>query len=899
GGEGTIGGYHGIREAEIRIAVAVHDRDAVQHLSPEDLDPDDDGVLDTIPWTEVLDSVAIVDGDGNPDFSFSDTVIPADGPFPAAAAARVTDGTGDFASLPFNDTVGDTPGSTNTPDTAAERVTIMEIQGAGHVSGLVSADPLDPTTGGSGPRVTTSGIVTAIDTNGFYLQDATGDGDIATSDALFVFTDDAPTVSIGDALDVTGTVSEFYPGGQGTGNLSTTQLSGAPEITVLSQGNELPTSVILGANGRPLPSETIEDDGFTSFDPQTDGIDFFESLEGMLVTAPQPVAVSGTSGFGEIFVVVDGGAGATGLSDRGTLNISPDDFNPEKVQIDWDFGLDPISANVGATFEDITGVISYDFGNFQINPTEQLVVIEPSPLQPEVTDLAGSENQLTVASYNVLNLDPVVEIQEQTNNGEARNVDDDIGDGRFEAIAEQIVNNLGSPDILGLQEIQDNTGGEIDDGVISASETFETLIDAIDMADDGVMNDSSGYAYIDNTFITDQASGGQPGGNIRTGFLYKEDRVSLVEGSVQTIGSQAPGDAFNGARLPLVATFAFNGEEVTVVNNHFSSKGGSAPILGVEQDFAARQEDVDVNGSLDERQAQSEAVAAFVADALAADADANVVVVGDLNEFEFVSPVTGLEDAGLTNLINTLPEDERYTFNFQGNSQALDHILVSDALLDGAEFDVVHTNSEFFDADDRASDHDPLVAQLTIGAATPDTVDVAVDFERQGFFSTQAIESIDGTPVDTDALPFIREAKNFGEVDVRLIATAPGREQLTFFGGEVGVSSAFDNIFAGEAGLVNDRENLKFNLRDGPFGDATEATFEFSEVRGDGEVRVRFFEDGDLIDRETYQIIDGQITADLDGASFDQVRIRALDDTAFALDGFAFDRMVEDDFLFG
>ncbi|MEO1314586.1 MAG: hypothetical protein AAFV27_12025, partial [Pseudomonadota bacterium] len=90
-----------------------------------------------------------------------------------------------------------------------------------------------------------------------------------------------------------------------------------------------------------------------------------------------------------------------------------------------------------------------------------------------------------------------------------------------------------------------------------------------------------------------------------------------------------------------------------------------------------------------------------------------------------------------------------------------------------------------------------------------------------------------------------------------------------------------------------------FNLRDGPFGDATEATFEFSEVRGDGEVRVRFFEDGDLIDRETYQIIDGQITADLDGASFDQVRIRALDDTAFALDGFAFDRMVEDEFLFG
>lgn len=127
---------------------------------------------------------------------------------------------------------------------------------------------------------------------------------------------------------------------------------------------------MLGAGGRALPSENIEDDNFASFDPETDGIDFWESLEGMLVTAPQPVAVSGTSRSDELFVVVDGGEGATGLFERGTLNISPDDFNPERVQIDWDFGLDAIDVNVGATFEDVTGVVSYDFGNFQINPTK-------------------------------------------------------------------------------------------------------------------------------------------------------------------------------------------------------------------------------------------------------------------------------------------------------------------------------------------------------------------------------------------------------------------------------------------------------------------------------------------------------------------------------------------------
>ncbi|MCK0097305.1 endonuclease/exonuclease/phosphatase family protein [Yoonia sp. F2084L] len=864
----------------------------------DDLDVDDDGVFDAPPWDAVLDSVSAVDGDPNPDVNYSDTIVPADGNFPAAGAARDVDGTGDFVPLPFGDQAGDTPGSTNDPDIPAPRLTIMEIQGAGHVSGLISDNPLDPSTGQGSAPVITGGIVTAVDSNGFYMQDPDGDGDIATSDAIFVFTGSVPGVAIGDAVDVSGTVSEFYPGGQGSGNLSTTQIGGNPEITVLSSGNALPASVILGADGRPLPSENIEDDNFTSFDPTTDGIDFWESLEGMLVTAPQPVAVSGTSGFGELFVVVDGGEGATGLSDRGTLNISPDDFNPEKVQIDWDFGLDAIDVNTGAVLDDVTGVVSYDFGNFQINPTEQIVVVEPSLLEPESTSLAGSENQLTIASYNVLNLDPIVEDQALTNNGEARNVDDDVGDGRFDTIANQIVNNLGSPDIIGLQEIQDSTGGETGDGVVSAALTFETLIDAIDMADDGIMNDSSGYAYIDNTFITDLASGGQPGGNIRTGFLYKEDRVSLVEGSVQTIGSQDPGGAFEGARLPLVATFAFNGEEVTVVNNHFSSKGGSAPILGVEQDFADRQEDVDVNGSLDERQAQSEAVAAFVADELAADPQANVVVVGDFNEFEFVSPVTGLEDAGLTNLTNTLPEDERYTFNFQGNSQALDHILVSDGLAADAQFDIVHVNSEFADADDRGSDHDPLLALLTIGDVAPDTVDVAVAFDSRGLFGTKATESIDGVAVDTDKLSLFKNAVSFRDVDVRLIAEAPGREKLTFIDGEVGVWSRGDSFFRGEIGLVNDDEALSFKLQDGDFGDATEAFFDFGDLRGNGDVEVLFLNDGMMIGSQVVDASAGAITAGQDGAAFDAVQIRAVGDTAFSLDGFGFERLVEDAFVF-
>ena len=183
----------------------------------------------------------------------------------------------------------------------------------------------------------------------------------------------------------------------------------------------------------------------------------------------------------------------------------------------------------------------------------------------------------------------------------------------------------------------------------------------------------------------------------------------------------------------------FNGQLVTVVVNHFSSKGGSAPILGIEQPFEARQEDVTVNGSLDERQAQSVAVQAFFSDLLAADPAAKIVVLGDFNEFEFISPLRSLEAAGLTNLTWRLDEHERYSFIFQGNSQSLDHILVSDSLRDMAHFDAVHLNVEFAETPARASDHDPLVVGLEIALPTPSSKD---DCKNGGW---RELTRLDGT----------------------------------------------------------------------------------------------------------------------------------------------------------
>uniref|UniRef100_UPI001177F01A endonuclease/exonuclease/phosphatase family protein n=1 Tax=Calothrix rhizosoleniae TaxID=888997 RepID=UPI001177F01A len=616
---------------------------------------------------------------------------------------RIPNGEGGAGNTDSFEAKTPTPGTEN-PTVTVTLAAIYEIQGAGHTSALVDQ------------VVRTTGIVTAVDSNGFYLQDSTGDGDIATSDAIFVFTNSAPGVNVGDELQVEGTVSEFTPGGVDTGNLSTTQISGSLTITTLSTGNTLPDATIIGEGGRVPPSENIDDDAFGEFDPVNDGIDFFESIEGMLVTAKNLVAVSGTNRFGETFAVIDNGDNATGISDRGTLNINPNDFNPEKIQIDPDsdiLDIDSSNINTGDSLGDVTGVVSYSFGNFEIIPTEDFTAnIQSASLQPESTNLNNNTDQLTIATYNVLNLDP--------NDDDG---DSDIADGRFDAIAQQIVNNLNNPDIIGLQEIQDNSGS-VDDGTIAADQTLQLLIDAI------VAAGGPTYEFIDNTFITDNESGGQPGGNIRTAYLYNPERVSLVDGSVQAIGSQDAGEVFNDARLPLAATFEFNGEEVTVVNNHSSSKSGSAPILGVEQDFTARQEDTTVNGSLDERREQAQAVNNFVDDTLANDADANIVVLGDFNEFEFVSSLDILEGttvstnggqdtaagdgAILTNLTNNIPEDERYSFNFQGNSQQLDHILVSDSLVENAEVDIVHVNSEFAATSSRASDHDPIVARFTI-----------------------------------------------------------------------------------------------------------------------------------------------------------------------------------------
>jgi hypothetical protein len=151
----------------------------------------------------------------------------------------------------------------------------------------------------------------------------------------------------------------------------------------------------------------------------------------------------------------------------------------------------------------------------------------------------------------------------------------------------------------------------------------------------------------------------------------------------------------------------FRGEKFFLIANHFNSKGADNPLFGRFQP-PLRSTEV-------QRHQQAQIVNAFVDQILAVDAQANVIVLGDINDFEFSQTMAHLEGGVLHALMSTLPQNERYSYVFEGNSQSLDHIVVSDSLFNGVfEYDPVHVNSEYHD---QLSDHDPQVARFFVNAA--------------------------------------------------------------------------------------------------------------------------------------------------------------------------------------
>ena len=664
-----------------------------------DLDTNDDGILDRTPWASIVDSVAVTDG-GAGDLTYAGApVLPASGGNAVGGASRIPDGTDTdtaadfvtndfdgagipgFAGTPQAGEALNTPGAANalvgggTGGAGPTAATIRAIQGAAHVSPL------------AGQSVRTTGIVTAVDRTGsvgFYIQDPTPDANPATSEAVFVFTNTTTGLpAIGDAVTVTGTVTEYAAV---AANLSITEIN-SPTVIINSSGNALPAATVIGQGGRTPPTGVIYNDapgnlnsGIGDFDPVNEGADFFESLEGMRVTVNNAVVTQGTNGFAETWVLADLGAGSSVRTPRGGILLQQGDDNPERIQLELDPGITTgsFSAVVGDTIQSLTGVLTYDFGNYRIKLTSAPTVT-PAATPQEVTSLHGDADTLSFAEWNVENLDP--------------------SDPKFDAIAQLIGTNLRTPDILALQEIQDSNGAT-NDGTTDSTATAAKLIAAV-YARTGLV-----YAYADIA-PADGTSGGEPGGNIRPGYLYNPDRVQLTALSSITDSNLADGNAFNASRLPLVGTFRFNGQDVTLIDIHSTSKGGSTSSYGSVQP--------PVNGGEANRAAQATEIRRVVDARLAIDPTAKIAVLGDANEFAWNAPQqVYTADGVLTDLDDLLPDNERYTYTFDGNSQALDHTLASGGLLDAVSgFDTVHVNSEFTDAQ-RVSDHDPSVTTVSL-----------------------------------------------------------------------------------------------------------------------------------------------------------------------------------------
>ncbi|HEX7336498.1 MAG TPA: endonuclease/exonuclease/phosphatase family protein, partial [Gemmatimonadales bacterium] len=433
----------------------------------------------------------------------------------------------------------------------------------------------------------------------------------------------------------------------------------------------------------------------------SDAIDFFESLEAMRVIVRRPIAVSATQTFNptqsEIVTLPGAGAGVSParrtraggiLLQSGRDNVG--NQNPERIQIQLDARLFPGSVplvRVGDTLGDVTGVVRYSFGNYEVAATAAFDVA-PAGLMPERTGLIRAPDALTVASYNVLNL--------------SATADDSI---QRRLLAGQIVAALRSPDIIALQEIQDDSG-EADDGTTSARGTLTALSTAI------VAAGGPRYDFFD-VAPADGRPGGAPGGNIRNAFLYNAARVRLHSHRALTpsvLGGSGARDslAFRNSRDPLEGVFEFRGKQVSIIGNHLSSRFGSTPVFGAVQPFVQAGEAA--------RAAQVQALSQYARRLLMVQRDARVIVLGDMNTFEFSQALAELLPGAVPVLYPLLPKvpgPERYSYNFEGNSQTLDHVFVSRALLPGAELDIVHLNTDFPALPRQtASDHDPLVARL-------------------------------------------------------------------------------------------------------------------------------------------------------------------------------------------
>lgn len=637
-------------------------------------------------------------------------------------------------------TPGDTQGQGTINNDDVTLTPIHDIQGPG------AASPLS----GS---VSTRGIVTGVKTNGFFIQepDASVDADPLTSEGIFVFTSSAPPAPamLGNLVQVTGTISEFIPSADPL-QPPLTELTGA-SVVMISSGNPLPAAIPLSA----------------TFPDPAGAHDQLERLEGMRVSAASLTVVGPTLGnvnepnatatsTGIFFGVITGvarpfrepGIQAPDPAPMGSIPPIPRfDANPERIRVDSDglVGGTLLDVRTGAVVTGLIGPLDFGFRNYTILPdpgsapaVDNLNAITATPVT------TANNRELTVASYNLERFFDTVNdpgIGEPVLTAAAFN-------NRLNKASLGIRNFLKYPDILGVVEVENLT-------------TLQAL--AARITSDALANSQPDPLY--EAFLVE----GNDVGGIDVGFLVKKAIVSgsTPRVSVTAVVQENAGELFvnpdsstellndrPSLRLMAVVNHPSGASfPVTVIVNHLRSLNDVESTSSGSNGWATLGERVRAK-----RLKQAESLANVVQARQTADPNEHIILVGDFNAFEFndgfgdsmnviqgtpppdnqtVVPGDGadLVNPDLTNLFDTAPATERYSFVFDGNAQSLDHILINQALMANSvarRVEHPRINADFSETArnvavssemnvERLADHDPIVGFFEVSAfATAD-----------------------------------------------------------------------------------------------------------------------------------------------------------------------------------
>lgn len=554
-----------------------------------------------------------------------------------------------------------------------------------------------PSTPLSRQRVSTFGLVSGVQSNGFYLQDPTGDDNPKTSDGIFVYTSSPPRVKAWECTLVRAAeATEYYE---------------KTELTTPRSIETLPTE--LCGSGLPVPLAPLPT-------PNVDPESLLEPFEGMLVAFEelQGVVQGPTKRFSngnveialiaeQVLPFVQGGrVFQSNPADAAGLIFLGNGLGADLPPAAWGDRVQVRAAEPGTP---VLAVIDYSFGKYLLLPLPgekiQILSRHESNEQTALPD-AGA---FRVCSFNVLGLGQGLDQLPEAADYEAA----------LRQRAAAISSGLQNCEIIGLQE----TG---------KPEDAENLA--------RVLADVSGLDYSAIAFVGPGTV--SPDFPLTNSLLVRNDRVTVHNAqneqactrfsfSVRLIPGQCPARRLPlFSRPPLVADLLVRGPwgedyPLTVVVNHWRSKRGDESVNVVH------------------RTLQAEHVASIVQARLDTDPDAHVVVLGDLNDFQTSEPVLTLQHGPqpadgadleqgpiqLWHAFDALPLQDRYTYIFNGASQTLDHMLLTPGMMpDFGGMDIAHINADFTiaqlsvteDVPDPlpvygSSDHDPLVLTIRPG----------------------------------------------------------------------------------------------------------------------------------------------------------------------------------------